>query len=200
MTQEQHQAILTIALLAAFADGTNKNGREYDALLNTWRINREHLTTLHSTARFFSCKSVLRPKCFPVTIKSMTRKCKSLSLVWILAFLQCLAPLLHAHAGGLQTAADAHIHFDGLHLGATHGRTEFSAHHVDTPSVSTPAQFKRDPVFSPSSADLAIAATLLPQPALAAVAFTVPQAPLPRSGFIRPAPPARAPPASSTSL
>lgn len=196
MTQEQHQAILTIALLAAFADGTNKNGREYDALLNTWRINREHLTTLHSTARFFSCKSVLRPKCFAVRIKPMIRKCKSLILVWALAFLQCLAPLMHAHAGGLHAVADAHIHFDGLHIGATHKQVEFSAHHVDAPSVSTPAQLKRDPVFSPSSADLAIAVTLLSQPTFAVVASTVPQTPLPPSRFIWPSPPARAPPAA----
>ena len=130
----------------------------------------------------------------------MMRKCKSLILVWMLAFLQCLAPLMHAHAGGMHAATEAHIHFDGLHLGAAHGKAEFSAYHVDAPSVSTPAQFKRDPIFSPSSADLAIAVTQLPQPAFAAMAFTVPQAPLLASGFIRPAPPARAPPAAFTLL
>jgi hypothetical protein len=125
----------------------------------------------------------------------MTRKCKSLILVWMLAFLQCLAPLMHAHAGGMHAATEAHIHFDGLHLGAAHGKAEFSAYHVDTPSVSTPAQFKRDPIFSPSSGDLAFAVTLLFQPEFTATAFTVQQMPLPPSGFIRPAPPARAPPA-----
>jgi hypothetical protein len=130
----------------------------------------------------------------------MMRKCKSLILVWMLAFLQCLAPLLHAHAGGLHAAGDAHIHFHGLHLGAAHGQAELSAYPVDTPSVSTPAQFKRDPIFSPSSADLAFAVAQLPQPAFAAMAFTAPQALLPQSGFTRPAPPARAPPAAFTLL
>lgn len=128
----------------------------------------------------------------------MMRKCKSLILVWMLAFLQCLAPLLHAHAGGLHAATDAHIHFHGPLLAKAHGQLEFSMHHVDAPSVSAPAQFKRDPIFSPSSADLAFAVAQLPQPAFAAMAFTAPQALLPRSGFTRPAPPARAPPAAFT--
>lgn len=130
----------------------------------------------------------------------MIRKCKSLLLVWALAFLQCLVPLLHAHAGGMQTSGVAHIHLDGVHVGeAPHGSPELRADQCDTPSVGAPAELRRDQVFS-GDAPLAVAVQpVLPIPALEHVlAHAV--SPTCHSCFSKPTPPAQAPPAVSRFL
>lgn len=125
----------------------------------------------------------------------MILKCKSMLLVWALAFLQCLAPLLHAHAGGLHVSGGAHIHFEGLRIGALHAGHEIHADHAEMPSVGTPAEFRRDRFFSGD--DVAVAAVALPLPAMPPTVF------LPALSFRyfpvfdKPSPPAQAPPVNS---
>lgn len=124
----------------------------------------------------------------------MIRKRKSLLLAWTLAFLQCFVPLLHAHAGGLHTSGDAHIHLDALNTGARHAHTEFRVDLADTPSLSAPSEFKRDSFFSGD--DLLVAVNPIPQ---AATLTTVRLNLAPSSyhpAFQQLTPPAQAPPAA----
>ena len=130
----------------------------------------------------------------------MIRKYKSLMLVWLLAFLQCLVPLLHAHAGGLQASGVAHIHLDGVHVGeAPHGSPELRADQCDTPSVGAPAELRRDQVFS---GDLPIAVSIRPILSIPSLEHVLVHA-VPASChrcFSKPTPPAQAPPAVSRYL
>lgn len=130
----------------------------------------------------------------------MIRKCKSLMLVWVLAFLQCLVPLLHAHAGGMQASGAAHIHLDGVHVGEeAHGFPELRADQCDTPSVGAPAELRRDQVFPGDLPFAVFARPILPIPSLEHVlAHVVP--PSCHSCFSKPTPPAQAPPAVSRFL
>lgn len=50
----------------------------------------------------------------------------SLSIVFLLAFLQCLAPLLHAHPLGVSAARGVHFH-SGLDY-ASHGSPQTTSH------------------------------------------------------------------------
>jgi len=126
----------------------------------------------------------------------MIRKCKSFLLVWTLAFLQCCVPLLHAHAGGLHTSGDAHIHLDAPNTGAQRTHTEFRVDLADTPSVSAPSELKRDPFFSGDDVAIAIAIAPAPQPATLAAALRVSPSSHHHPLFHKLTPPAQAPPAA----
>mgnify|MGYP001615183251 CR=1 len=67
-------------------------------------------------------------------------------LLLVLTLLQCLAPLLHAHAGGLHAASHLHVHDYGLGLSAAHPAhdLEFKADSCDLPAVGAASEFRRD--------------------------------------------------------
>lgn len=123
----------------------------------------------------------------------MMRKWNLIPLVVLLTFLQCLAPLLHAHAGGLHSGPIGHVHLAALSIAPPAGQTELRADHSDAPSLSVPAEFRRDPAVS--GGEPAALPVALPYPSLP-VAFSAPLvqlhlAPLP---FRLSTPPAQAPP------
>lgn len=127
----------------------------------------------------------------------MKNNFKNSCLIVVLAFLQCLVPLLHAHAGGLHVSSHVHIHFDlppPVHPALTH---ELTADLCDFPVVGAANEFKRDP----ASEDLALVSTrsswlILPPQALVLPAPHVPSI-LPESAFFSGLPPSQAPPADS---
>lgn len=124
----------------------------------------------------------------------MIRKCKSLLLVWVLAFLQCLVPLLHAHAGGLHASGTAHVHahFEGLKVGAAQ-TVEFRVDQTEMASVGVPAEFRRDQSFS---GDVPLAVAVLPVPPVPALDHVLAHFAPPSCHpcFYKPTPPAQAPP------
>lgn len=69
----------------------------------------------------------------------------NICLILALAFLQCLVPLLHAHAGGLHVPANAHIHFDATVARHSGHAPELTAELGDLPVVGAAGEFKRDP-------------------------------------------------------
>lgn len=74
----------------------------------------------------------------------MRKNTKKYCLLLVLTFLQCLVPLLHAHAGGLHVTS--HIHDHGLELPASHSAhvPEFKADSCDSPVVGAVSEFRRD--------------------------------------------------------
>ena len=128
----------------------------------------------------------------------MIQKCKSLLLVWMLAFLQCLVPLLHAHAGGQHASGVAHVHFEGLKVIAAQ-TVEFHVDQSEMPSVGVPAEFRRDPFFS---SDVPLAVVVLPVPPVPALEHVLAHFAPPSCHpcFYKPTPPAQAPPAVSRFL
>ena len=68
-------------------------------------------------------------------------------LLLFLTFLQCLVPLLHAHAGGLHATSHVHVHADRLELSASHHSAhelELKADSCDFPVVGAVSEFRRD--------------------------------------------------------
>jgi len=67
-------------------------------------------------------------------------------LLLVLTFLQCLVPLLHAHAGGLHVTSHVHVHDYGLELPASHSahELELKADFCDSPVVGAASEFRRD--------------------------------------------------------
>jgi hypothetical protein len=67
-------------------------------------------------------------------------------LLLVLTFLQCLVPLLHAHAGGLHVPSHVHVHADGLGLSASPAahELELKADLRDFPVVGAVSEFRRD--------------------------------------------------------
>lgn len=130
----------------------------------------------------------------------MIQKYKSLLLVWVLAFLQCLVPLLHAHAGGLHASGTAHVHvhFEGLKVGAADA-VEFHVDQSEMPSVGVPAEFRRDQFFSGDAPLPVVVQPVLPVPALEHVLAHI-APPSCHPCFHRLTPPAQAPPAVSRFL
>jgi len=82
-----------------------------------------------------------RLECVPVR-KNTQNYC----LLLVLTFLQCLVPLLHAHAGGLHVTSHVHVHADGLELSASRSahELELKADLSDSPVVGAASEFRRD--------------------------------------------------------
>lgn len=76
----------------------------------------------------------------------MRKNTLNFCLLLALTFLQCLAPLLHAHAGGLHVTSHVHVHDYGLELSASHSghEQEFTADLCDSPVVGVASEFRRD--------------------------------------------------------
>ncbi|MDP2154776.1 MAG: hypothetical protein Q8J61_02145 [Sulfuricella sp.] len=76
----------------------------------------------------------------------MSKNTKNYCLLLVLTFLQCLVPLLHAHAGGLHVTSHVHVHADGLELPAFHSahEPELKADLCDSPVVGAVSEFRRD--------------------------------------------------------
>ena len=82
-----------------------------------------------------------RLECVPVR-----KNTKNYCLLLVLTFLQCLAPLLHAHAGGLHVTSHVHVHDYGLELSASRPahESELKADLCDLPVVGAVSEFRRD--------------------------------------------------------
>lgn len=125
----------------------------------------------------------------------MIRKWNALLLIALLTLLQCLAPLLHAHAGGLHGSAVGQIHLDALHVAPLQTHTAFFVDLSDTPSVSVPAEYRRDQA-TPGDEPVAIAAQQpYPVPSVGQALWSVS---IPLFLFSSPSltPPSHAPPAA----
>lgn len=117
-------------------------------------------------------------------------------LLLVLTFLQCLAPLLHAHAGGLHVSSHVHVHADRLELPAfpSAHELELKADLSDSPVVGAASEFRRDATHDGfSGAPLAIS-WLTAQYSTDVVAIASP-AILPYIPFQSGPPPSQAPPA-----
>ena len=70
-------------------------------------------------------------------------------LLLVLTFLQCLVPLLHAHADGLHATSHAHIHADRVELLAFHSahQRELEADSCESPVVGAVSEFRRDSAY-----------------------------------------------------
>ncbi|MHB0985895.1 MAG: hypothetical protein ACYC05_09935 [Sulfuricella sp.] len=118
-------------------------------------------------------------------------------LLLVLAFLQCLVPFLHAHAGGLHVPSHVHIHIDDLVPSHSAHPSELRSDSSDFPVVGAATEFKRDS----ASDDVASLSSspcwrIQPRQALVLSAFHAPSI-LPQSPFFFGAPPSQAPPAAS---
>lgn len=74
----------------------------------------------------------------------MSNTYKNYFLILVLTFLQCLVPLLHAHAGGQHVSS--HVHDHGMELPAPHAAhaQELKVDMSDSPVVSAASEFRRD--------------------------------------------------------
>ena len=77
---------------------------------------------------------------------SVRKNAKNYCLLLVLTLLQCLAPLLHAHAGGLHVSSHAHVHDHGLELSAFRPayELEFKDDLCESTVVGTVSEFRRD--------------------------------------------------------
>ena len=79
----------------------------------------------------------------------MRKNTSKYCLLLVLTFLQCLVPLLHAHAGGLHVTSHVHVHADRLELPASHSahELELKADSCDFPVVGAVSEFRRDSTY-----------------------------------------------------
>lgn len=124
---------------------------------------------------------------------------KKYFLVLLLALLQCLMPLLHAHAGGLHASSHVHVHFEGISLHPPAQVPEFSVDLSEMPAVCAASEFKRDPMGEEVVASVAAAAwRIIPLPQQ--VVLSLPSSPVPgQTSIYSGPPPSQAPPALSIS-
>lgn len=79
---------------------------------------------------------------------------KNIYLIALLAFLQCFAPLLHAHTLGMQHTNGVHVHFDHDLLEvdeAEAGKPSLQIAKTELPAIGMVQEYKKDYVFSVSS-------------------------------------------------
>lgn len=115
-------------------------------------------------------------------------------LILLLALLQCLTPLLHAHAGGLHASSHVHLHVDGWSAHHSAHGPELSVDLRELPVVCVASEFKRDSLSEEGVAPLSAAAWRIVPP-LVPVAATVSISPLPFSASLYSGPPpSQAPP------
>jgi hypothetical protein len=118
-------------------------------------------------------------------------------LLLVLTFLQCLVPLLHAHAGGLHVTSHVHVHADRVELSAFHSahQRELKADICESPVVGAVSEFRRDSAYD-GFAGVAPAALWLTVPfSFYVVAIASPSL-LSSIPFRAGPPPAQAPPSS----
>ncbi|MBU1692220.1 MAG: hypothetical protein KJ958_11140 [Gammaproteobacteria bacterium] len=81
----------------------------------------------------------------------MRKNALNYCLLLVLTFLQCLVPLLHAHAGGLHVESHVHVHVhaDSLGLSASHSAhvPALKADSSDLPVVGAVSEFRRDSAY-----------------------------------------------------
>ncbi|GAO36743.1 hypothetical protein SCT_2153 [Sulfuricella sp. T08] len=126
----------------------------------------------------------------------MSKTIKNYCLILVLTFLQCLVPILHAHAGGVHASSHVHVHDHGLELSAFHAAhaTELKADMSDSPVVGAACEFRRD--LANDGFNGALPGTLcLIVPYLAYVVVIDSSSILPYMPFRAGPPPSQAPPA-----
>ena len=75
---------------------------------------------------------------------------KNIYLVVLLAFLQCFAPLLHAHTLGMSNVSGVHFHFDNdmlEHDDAKAGKPALKIAKMEFPAIGMAQEYKKDYVF-----------------------------------------------------
>ncbi|TCV85382.1 hypothetical protein [Sulfurirhabdus autotrophica] len=70
-------------------------------------------------------------------------------VIVLLAFLQCFAPLLHAHALGNYQSSGVHFHldYDMLEHSAKPGKAELQTSQTELPAITMAQEFKKDAVL-----------------------------------------------------
>lgn len=126
----------------------------------------------------------------------MRKNTKKYCLLLVLTFLQCLVPLLHAHAGGLHVTSHAHVHDYGLELSASHSAhvPELKADLSDSPVVGAVSEFRRDSACDGFTGALPATPWLTVQYSTYVVVIASPSI-LPYMPFRAGPPPSQAPPA-----
>lgn len=120
-------------------------------------------------------------------------------LVLLLALLQCLMPLLHAHAGGLHVSSHVHVHVEGMTLHHPAQAPEFTVDLSDLPVVCAASEFKRDPIGEEVTATVA-AQVWRVVPSTALILLSLPSPPvLGEASIYSGPPPSQAPPVLSIS-
>lgn len=129
----------------------------------------------------------------------MSSRFKNIYLIVLLAFLQCFAPLLHAHALDTSHADGVHFHFDhdmSEHDGAETGKPALKIAHTEFPVIGMAQEYKQDYVVFVAD-DHAALPPGFPVPFLNAPTLAVTAQPhLLPFRFHRPLPFSQAPPAS----
>ena len=125
----------------------------------------------------------------------MFYKLKNLHVVVLLAFLQCFAPLLHAHALGNYQSSDVHFHLDhnALEHDAKPGKAELQSTQTELPAISMAQEFKKDSVLSVIT-DIAPPLRYVPQVSVGAQSRITDLLFQPPFRFSSHLPPAQAPP------
>jgi hypothetical protein len=124
---------------------------------------------------------------------------KKYFLVLLLALLQCLMPLLHAHAGGLHVSSHVHMHIEGINLHHPAQAPEFTVDLSELPVVCAASEFKRDSVGEEVAAPVIAPAWRFP-PAPAPILLAHSFSPvLGEASLYSGPPPSQAPPALSIS-
>lgn len=126
----------------------------------------------------------------------MRKNTQNYFLLLVLTFLQCLAPLLHAHAGGLHVAPHVHVHDYGLELPASRlaHELELKADLCDSPVVGAASEFKRDATYDDFAGAPSVAPWFTALYSVDVVDIASPST-LPPIFFRAGPPPAQAPPA-----
>lgn len=126
----------------------------------------------------------------------MRKNTQNYFLLLVLTFLQCLAPLLHAHAGGLHVTSHVHVHDHGLELSAPHPAhvPGLKSDLCDSPAVGAASEFKRDATHD-DFAGAPSATSWLTVPYSADVVVIASTPILPHIPFRAGPPPSQAPPA-----
>lgn len=109
-------------------------------------------------------------------MRSVRKNPHHYSLLLLLTFLQCLVPLLHAHAGGLHVTSQVHVHDHGADASAFHtGQKQvIEAESGDSPVVGAVSEFKRDWSYPGSAGAPSMPSLILPECARdAPIAFPV---------------------------
>ena len=126
----------------------------------------------------------------------MSKNTQNYCLLLVLTFLQCLVPLLHAHAGGLHFTSHVHVHDYGLEWPAFHSahEAELKADLCDSPAVGAASEFRRDSADDGFNAALPGTLCLIVPYSVCAVVIAPPSL-LPFIAFRPGPPPSQAPPA-----
>lgn len=115
-------------------------------------------------------------------------------LILALALLQCLMPLLHAHAGGLHVSSHVHVHAEAPASHHTAHGPEVRVDLCDLPVVCAASEFKRDHASEDFAAALAAPVWLIAPPQAPVLPAFFSSSILPVRPFYSGPPPSQAPP------